>query len=925
MESVLRDSSVPGVPAKTSDETRDGYKIFRKFLQNVILFSGSHRFLDKDLPKLLEIMRVKGGSVVPERLRKKIRERIIVHDDPRLKTDYRLEGQLGFFAFGASAAIQWEQVARLQQLQLLISARHCAGPRAQMNHADGSPNIAKHGFMSMPKGVEGQLVYYFQAVDRFRHPQEIQIHHEALKCVNLSKTAGLMGMFGAYLGMRVRLKKKIAAPELVQEATGEIVGIRFHSKERFGHPNSTCLQPAENHDCWKRGWVRCEYLPVHVEVRFDGLSEDYTGLNKPGVWHVEPVEDAWKLPIRKSYTVDHPNAKGKKTVQVKAKKDTEIEVWRTQCPLAPEFAVTFQGIQGTTVRGPEGQPKGLTLDLYRPQTMRGEGRDAEYFQHVYMALGRAQKLEWMLLRNFPRDTYGELDWSLFEKGPPEFIVEFFEFLETKAKATRPKLMQVQKDLGMPLFKDVPRCEVDPDQKGRYLYDPDAWTKKARESCRQYSTKKSPKTPIVLRGSSKKARGAASRTTPLKKKKNENSATKKRPREVTPKKDRVLEGHDTPRKKTPKHQKTPTSVTNSPQSRISGGGMSEKKPPTKRAPDDNAELPLKQRTVSELVSRSPRTPGSGISQRSSSCKRTPKRQKVSELASRSPRSPGGGTSQLNSPIEQRKVSELVSRSPRTPGGGTSQRSSACKSSPKQHASCKSTPKRSPRTSGGGTSQRNSPIGSTSPATVGRGWWCSLLGMYIGRPIPGLWWFNDPACGAVKDGKQIDLTCGLFAVNHCLAQQGLPIINKSTFEARARDGFYNEGDFDDVGLRNNLSASGCFFELVHGKEHEEMSQLVNEQGLLSMFSGDHVLGVIIHQPNPRHWFALVRPGELRGEEGVALLCDSLETKMYMLSVSEVQQLFETIAARHSRIGGMKVSQHRREELAAEWSCFSVTKSE
>ena len=90
-------------------------------------------------------------------------------------------------------------------------------------------------------------------------------------------------------------EEKIAAPELVQEATGEIVGIRFHSKERFGHPNSTCLQPAENHDCWKRGWVRCEYLPVHVEVRFDGLSEDYTGLNKPGVWHVEPVEDAWKL------------------------------------------------------------------------------------------------------------------------------------------------------------------------------------------------------------------------------------------------------------------------------------------------------------------------------------------------------------------------------------------------------------------------------------------------------------------------------------------------------------------------------------------------------------------------------------------------------------------------------------------------------
>ena len=32
--------------------------------------------------------------------------------------------------------------------------------------------------------------------------------------------------------------------------------------------------------------------------------------------------------------------------------------------------------------------------------MRGEERDAEYFQHVYMALGRAQTLDWLLLQNF---------------------------------------------------------------------------------------------------------------------------------------------------------------------------------------------------------------------------------------------------------------------------------------------------------------------------------------------------------------------------------------------------------------------------------------------------------------------------------------------------------------------------------------------
>ena len=105
---------------------------------------------------------------------------------------------------------------------------------------------------------------------------------------------------------------------------------------------------------------------------------------------------------------------------------------RTQVPMAPEFPVTFQGVQGTTIRGPEGQPKGLTLDMLRPQTMRGEDREPEYFQHLYMGLGRAQKLGWMLLRNFPQDEAGSLDWSIFEKGPPDFLVEFMHVLEKRA-------------------------------------------------------------------------------------------------------------------------------------------------------------------------------------------------------------------------------------------------------------------------------------------------------------------------------------------------------------------------------------------------------------------------------------------------------------------------------------------------------------
>ena len=40
-----------------------------------------------------------------------------------------------------------------------------------------------------------------------------------------------MAMLPLFLGMRVKLTKKIAAPELVQEASGEVVGIVLHDEE----------------------------------------------------------------------------------------------------------------------------------------------------------------------------------------------------------------------------------------------------------------------------------------------------------------------------------------------------------------------------------------------------------------------------------------------------------------------------------------------------------------------------------------------------------------------------------------------------------------------------------------------------------------------------------------------------------------------
>ena len=104
-------------------------------------------------------------------------------------------------------------------------------------------------------------------------------------------------------------------------------------------------------------WVRCDCLPRYLEVRFDGCTEDYTGLGKPGVWHWEPHSDEWRLPIERVFTVDYPNASRAKRVRASSRKKNCVDLVRTQVPCAPEHIVTFQNIQWQTVRTPEGEAK----------------------------------------------------------------------------------------------------------------------------------------------------------------------------------------------------------------------------------------------------------------------------------------------------------------------------------------------------------------------------------------------------------------------------------------------------------------------------------------------------------------------------------------------------------------------------------------
>ena len=292
---------------------------------------------------------------------------------------------------------------------------------------------------------------------------------QALAVANQNSTGGLMGTLPLFLGMRVKLTKKLLPPELVQEASGEVVGVAFHDEEGFGRAlaSHTPARPPETHPCWQRGWVMLDRLPKYVLVRFDAQHEDYTGLGRPGVFLVEPTSDAWTLKYRTVAHVDHPLA----PARVKQSKVANVSVRRYQLPLAPERVGTYQGQQGKTIRGPDKEPLGHTVDLRKPAYMEA----SEYKQHLYMILGRARSLDWCLFRNFPLTPDGEADWGLFETGPPDFLVHFFAALEERARATAPAVEQAREELAIfPPWQRRPLLQPDTAQPGRFLYDPVAW-------------------------------------------------------------------------------------------------------------------------------------------------------------------------------------------------------------------------------------------------------------------------------------------------------------------------------------------------------------------------------------------------------------------------------------------------------------------
>ena len=101
-----------------------------------------------------------------------------------------------------------------------------------------------------------------------------------------------------------------------------------------------------------------------------------------------------------------------------------------------------------------------------------DGNDDKWL-HYYMILGRATSLATTLLLNFPEDANGEPDWTIFESGPPEYLVHVFAELEKRYQKTQKLVTLRQAELKIfPAFSCLPAR-----QKGlgnEYVYNKAEW-------------------------------------------------------------------------------------------------------------------------------------------------------------------------------------------------------------------------------------------------------------------------------------------------------------------------------------------------------------------------------------------------------------------------------------------------------------------
>ena len=217
----------------------------------------------------------------------------------------RQVGPTGFFANGMFSAINWDQVARLQQITVYESAKNSFGVAALQSTVDGRPvRLLRHFPAAVSRSfnsrfgrafdafadvltsflfARGQVIYYAQAVDLVHQKEyfnDKSVLRECLAISNMaSKTCNLMSFCPLHVGLRVKITKKLMAPELVQECPAEIIAIQVHPEERYGIPGCPpgLPQPPAGHPCWTEGVCRLDFLPASVTLRVEAGTLTFLG------------------------------------------------------------------------------------------------------------------------------------------------------------------------------------------------------------------------------------------------------------------------------------------------------------------------------------------------------------------------------------------------------------------------------------------------------------------------------------------------------------------------------------------------------------------------------------------------------------------------------------------------------------------------
>ena len=352
-------------------------------IDTVIHLKKSKRFLDAHLPEITTAMRTcTPAAPLSEDHLAQLRTRKIENCKKELTTD--------LFKHGHVIGMYWENIARSMVERANRDAQDLDVPLFCLQAAD-----QRHSRKN-------------KAIDK-------QLTHQLLTVPNPHRTGKLQGMLLVHENMVVRLAD-VLAPHLglVKDKLAVVVKVDLHHEDQ---KRLDRREPGFCHffpDYMAKGiWVKLlkgknspmeDALLQTWEEKFQNVADHTTDAKT--LFFVELVHAEFKIDL-------------------KLGEETEkIEVIRWQFPLLHGMLRTAYSAQGLTLDG------GVLVDL-----RRGGGlEDADWWLAIYVMLTRARKLKNLILLGFTEQVE-----ELLRRGPPTYLRELTDKLETKAASTLERL------------------------------------------------------------------------------------------------------------------------------------------------------------------------------------------------------------------------------------------------------------------------------------------------------------------------------------------------------------------------------------------------------------------------------------------------------------------------------------------------------